>query len=327
MMLGEMRLERGLYRDNEPVLVPDGRDLGDALASAIARLPQGVYQARDQRIPPPETIRLDADMDGVKPNAFCIRDGGTICIREENGLRELPNLPPEARSRLRGLIEVRDALRICLRTQADGSPEDQVTEARRNLNLAYDRFVGRYGQIGSRTNQRAFDGDPDLPLLLSLEHYDGASGRVTKAAVFRERTIHRRATALSAETPKEALLVSLNEKGRVDLEHMADLLQRPVEEVSADPRLHLCCIRRTHHPRSAAELKGQDGDYSFNLKRRRVNELRGWHHLDTTVRAASRLSRPLFSFMEKVGGTEPLRPATAWGGDAAGLGTGATGGG
>ena len=236
MMLGEMRLERGLYRDNEPVLVPDGRDLGDALASAIARLPQGVYQARDQRIPPPETIRLDADVDGVKPNAFCIRDGGTICIREENGLRELPNLPPEARSRLRGLIEVRDALRTCLRTQADGSPEDQVIEARRNLNLAYDRFVGRHGQLGSRTNQRAFDGDPDLPLLLSLEHYDGASGRVTKASVFRERTIHRRSTALSAETPKEALLVSLNEKGRVDLEHMADLLQRPVEEVSSDLR-------------------------------------------------------------------------------------------
>jgi N12 class adenine-specific DNA methylase len=39
MMLGKMRLARGMYRDNEPVLVPDDRDLGEALAQAVARLP------------------------------------------------------------------------------------------------------------------------------------------------------------------------------------------------------------------------------------------------------------------------------------------------
>ena len=39
MMLGKMRLARGMYRDGEPVLVPDDRDLGEALAQAVARLP------------------------------------------------------------------------------------------------------------------------------------------------------------------------------------------------------------------------------------------------------------------------------------------------
>ena len=78
-----------------------------------------------------------------------------------------------------------------------------------------------------RVNQRAFDGDPDLPLLLSLEHYDEETNRAVKASIFRERTIHHQQPVESVGSPKEALLVSLNEKGRVDLDHMAGLLDRP----------------------------------------------------------------------------------------------------
>jgi hypothetical protein len=42
--------------------------------------------------------------------------------------------------------------------------------------------VARFGPVNLRANQRAFDGDPDLPLLLSLEHYNdetqaGGQGR------------------------------------------------------------------------------------------------------------------------------------------------------
>lgn len=233
MMLGEMRMERGLYRDHEPVLVPDGRELGDALASAIAGLPKGVFQGQNRTLIPQEPVRIETH--GIKPNAYCIQDGA-VCIQEDGVLRVLSGLPSETRSRIRGLIEVRDALRDCLRTQGDGSSEEQVMEARQKLNMAYDQFASRHGPINSRANQRAFDGDPDLPLLLSLEHYDGGTGRVTKAAIFRERTIHRPNEGLTAETPKEALLVTLNEKGRVDLEHMAGLLKRPTEEIAQDLR-------------------------------------------------------------------------------------------
>ena len=74
----------------------------------------------------------------------------------------------------------------------------------------------------------AFDGDPDLPLLLSLENYDEETKRAIKAAIFRERTIHHEQPVESVGSPKEALLVSLNEKGRVDLDHMAGLLDRPL---------------------------------------------------------------------------------------------------
>lgn len=233
LMLGHLQLTGRMYRDNEPTLEPDGRVLGDALGAAVPELPAGIYRA--QRV---ELVESDPEQtilapDVVKPNAFCIHDG-IVCIREENVLRPLNDLPSETRSRIRGMIPVRDAVRDCLRAQVDGSPEERVVETRQQLNIAYDRFAARFGPLNLRANQRAFDGDPDLPLLLSLENYNDETKRATKATIFTERTIHHRQPVESVGTPKEALLVSLNECGGVDLDRMAGLLNKPVEEFLPD---------------------------------------------------------------------------------------------
>ena len=74
-----------------------------------------------------------------------------------------------------------------LRTQVDGSDESTVLAARDRLNHAYDSFVARFGPISMRTNIAAFRGDPDRPLLLSLEHYDEDTKTAKKTAIFRER--------------------------------------------------------------------------------------------------------------------------------------------
>ena len=233
MMLGRLRLDGGMYGGNEPTLESDGRKLADALAEAIEKLPQGVYQAQAHKMAEPTLDETIPAPDFIKPNAYCIHDG-MICIREEAILRPLTDMPAEMRSRIRGMVQVRDAVRDCLRSQMDGSAEDHVLETRHQLNLAYDRFVARFGPLNLRANQRAFDGDPDLPLLLSLENYSDETKRATKATIFTERTIHHRQPVESVGTPKEALLVTLNEHGGVDLDHMADLLNKPMPEFLPD---------------------------------------------------------------------------------------------
>ena len=55
-----------------------------------------------------------------------------------------------------------------------------------------------------------------------------------KASVFRERTIHHKQPVESVGSPKEARPVSLNEKGRVDLDHMVSLLARPATDFLPD---------------------------------------------------------------------------------------------
>jgi N12 class adenine-specific DNA methylase len=229
MMLGEMELKGRMYSRNEPTLISNGKEIKDALAEAVKQLPQNLYESlnrpleitgKEQSIPAP---------GHVKPNAYTLHDD-EIAVRRHEKLIPLPHLPIQTKLRVRGMIRVRDAVRECLRTQLEDAPDEDIQLARALLNQAYDRFVSRFGPLCDRVNANAFEGDPDLPLLFSLENYDSEKKKAAKTAIFRERTIQKQKPVTSVNSAKEALLVSLNENGRVDLKHMATLLTRPTED-------------------------------------------------------------------------------------------------
>jgi N12 class adenine-specific DNA methylase len=229
MMLGRMANAGTMYRTNEPALVPDGRDLASALAEAVAALPQRIYRAAEREAPQLQSPAVFIAPDNVKENAFTIVDGA-IAVRTGSTLTPVANLPDETARRIRGMIKVREAVREVLRIQLDDGGEDEVVDTRRQLNILYDHFVSRFGAINESANRRAFRGDPDCPLLCSLEEYDEDTKRATKAAIFRERTIQRPQPARAAESPRDALVLSLNETGRVDLARMETLLGRSPEQ-------------------------------------------------------------------------------------------------
>lgn len=125
---------------------------------------------------------------------------------------------------------MRDAVRRCLNTQLKATDESDVVAARDQLNQTYDFFVGKFGPITEPANAAAFRGDPDLPLLLSLENYNEETHRAGKAAIFRERTVLLLPPCPEVNTPKDALLVTLNARGTVDVEFLSSLLHRRAEE-------------------------------------------------------------------------------------------------
>ena len=227
MMCGQMAEEGKMYSDGEPALVPDGRPLDEALSQAIANLPAAIYHhPESQAVIQTNNSEILAP-EGVKEGAFTLHDG-QVAVRE-GGVLVLPrSLPSETTRRIRGMIHVRDAAREVLRTQLEESGESAILAARQHLNLRYDQFVARFGPINTLANRRAFHSDPDYPLLCSLENYRHDIKRATKTAIFHERTIHSAAPVYKAETAKDALVVTLNERGGVDLEHMASLLDKDV---------------------------------------------------------------------------------------------------
>jgi N12 class adenine-specific DNA methylase/adenine-specific DNA methylase len=229
MMLGTMALAGTMYRSKEPALIPDGRDLGTALSEAVAHLPKHIYREREQTHRQ-GTTTADAILapDFVKENAFVVHDG-VLAVRTGATLTPLAGIAEETGRRIRGLIKVRDALREVLRTQIQEVLKEQVVAARRALNIQYDVFVSRFGAVNDTANRRAFRADPDYPLLCSLEDYNEESKRAEKTPIFRERTIHKARAPQRAESPKDALVMVLNETGRVDLERMEALLRCPPE--------------------------------------------------------------------------------------------------
>ena len=151
-------------------------------------------------------------------------------FREGDHIRILEGLSPQRCLRIRGLIRLRDAVRRCLRVQVETVEESEVETARLFLNQTYDRFVAKHGPVSERDNTSAFRGDPDLPLLLSLEHYDEETRRAAKATIFRERTVQRQRPVPEIRNAKDALLVALAERNRVDLDYLGSLLhQKPTE--------------------------------------------------------------------------------------------------
>jgi N12 class adenine-specific DNA methylase len=222
-----------MYGRGEPTLVSNRRDLAEQLAEAIALLPRDVFKPESRRVVPPTLAQSFPAPEHLKPNAYALVNE-QIAIRDGDSLQVLTGLSGQVAKRIRGLIQVRDAVRRCLRSQLDGTPDEDVLAAREDLNRVYDSFVVRLGPVSARANTSAFRGDPDLPLLLSLEQYDEQTGRATKAAIFRERTIQKQRPVTQVSTAQEALLVTLNERGCVDLDFVAGLLHRKPSEFIPD---------------------------------------------------------------------------------------------
>jgi N12 class adenine-specific DNA methylase len=211
MMLGQMKLAGTMYRRAEPTL--EGELTPDLLRRAVEALPEGAYIPRDEARGPPPALPDANSFTGIKDGAYAERDGALV-IRNGNSF-EATSLSGSAAARIRGMMAVRDAVRLVFRTQLEDAPEETITEARKLLNNIYDSFVVRYGALSFRDNLRAFSGDPDLPLLLSLELYDADAKRAHKTAIFQRRTLQRHRPAEHVETAAEALAISLNEVGRI----------------------------------------------------------------------------------------------------------------
>ena len=89
---------------------------------------------------------------------------------------------------------------------------------RRHLNIYYDEFVMRYGNLNAKHNARFIMMDASGRNVLSLER--GEEGQFVKADIFDHPVSFSQETAVEAESPEEALSASLNLYGGVKLPHM-----------------------------------------------------------------------------------------------------------
>ena len=143
---------------------------------------------------------------------------------------------------------LRDRARRVLQSQNEGWPEAHRNDARRELNWAYDRFVGAYGPINKTTFGETADGhvirrmpniikfkeDPDAMLVMSLEEYDEVTGKAAKAAIMKQDVVGRKQPITTVASAEEGLLASLDQKGAVDLPFIASLYGKPRKEVVAE---------------------------------------------------------------------------------------------
>ena len=143
------------------------------------------------------------------------------------------------------MLQVRDAVREVFRTQLSDAPDEAIVEARRRLNRTYDFFASRFGPLNARENVKAFAGDPDHPLLLSLEEFNPETKGATKTAIFERRTLEREKDEYLREKDellrqKDLLLQEMTHRINNSLQIIASILLLKAHTVqSEETRRHL----------------------------------------------------------------------------------------
>src|SRR5207237_4577579 len=79
-----------------------------------------------------------------------------------------------------------------------------------------------------------FKEDPDAMLVMSLEDYDEVTGKAAKAAIMTKDVVGKTPPITQVRSAEEGLLVSLNQRGTVDLPFIGSLYGKPKAEIVAE---------------------------------------------------------------------------------------------
>lgn len=231
MVLGTLAKETGLYGAEDITVKPDGRDLSEAINSAISRLPQDFYVNPEYSEETESREEVEVDYD-VKPmNLKAVN--GKLYMRVGDSMVEqpVPTFPKDAYQRIVEMIAIRKQLRKVLDLQVEGCSDDVLTREQWQLGARYDMFVKRFGYINSKNNLRLFKPDGDSALLFACENVSDDEETVTKADVFTKRTIRPYTAVTSTDDCFEALQISKNERGCVDISYIEELTKKDYDTV------------------------------------------------------------------------------------------------
>jgi N12 class adenine-specific DNA methylase len=254
MVLGTWSRKDTLYGGEGYSVLSNG-DLPGQLTAAIHRLPEfaplktSSPQSSAPAFTPPPPERH------ISEGSFFVADDRTVCqsvagqgVPVVYGGTKLRSDGTMTGKRLAALVGLRDRARRVLQSQNEGWPEQHRTAARRELNYAYDRFCATYGPINKTTFGETKDGsvirrmpnlvkfkeDPDAMLVMSLEDYDEVTEKAAKAAIMTKDVVGKAPPITQVGSAEEGLLVSLNQRGTVDLEYIATLYGKPESQVIAE---------------------------------------------------------------------------------------------
>ena len=230
LVLGTPTAESTQYGRQDYTVAPiEGADLSEQLHEAVQNI-HGEYTERDVE-EAENTDILPADPD-VRNYSFTLVDGEVYY--REGGIMVRQSVSAAMTERIKGLMELRDCTRRLIQLQTEDASDAEIAAEQRRLNRLYDAYTAKYGLISNRENKRAFSDDSSYYLLCSLEILDEDGKLERKADMFTRRTIQPHRPVEHTETAAEALAVSLNELGRVDMEYMSRLCGKNEVEIAVE---------------------------------------------------------------------------------------------
>ena len=228
MILGKMEMVSGPFGMVATCKANEESTLDEQLANAITNINAEITEYEAMDLVDEEDFSIPAELN-VKNFSYTIKDNN---IYYRNGSKMfLQKLPITTQNRVVELIKIRDCVRNLIELQTEDEEESKILNEQTKLNILYDNFVRKYGRISERANNTAFSEDSSYYLLCSLEVFDEKGNFIRKADMFYKRTIKPHKDILAVETASEALIVSISQKAKVDLDYMSELTNLSKEEL------------------------------------------------------------------------------------------------
>lgn len=234
MVLGNMALVSGPYGEESACVPLDGADLELQLNAAIQQL-SAVYSPAIPSVTASDELS-DLNVIPAIPEAdnFSFYVVENVLYYRNDSLMLQSDLEGKRLERVLGMVKVRDALRQVIDLQVKDADDNSLSLAQNNLMTEYKNFVEQFGNLSDRSNAALFNDDSSAPLLLALETLDANGNVVGLADIFYERTISAQTPISQVNTSEEALMASLNEFGRIDLNYMIELTGLTSERILSD---------------------------------------------------------------------------------------------
>lgn len=231
MILGTIEKTHAMYGREDITVVGYDEPLKESLGKAIYNIKGHIDEVDIVEENENEIESIPADPQ-IRNYSYTVI-GDKVYYRE-NSLMNKVDVGDTTFKRIKGMIRIRDTVRDLITYQSEDYPEEMIAKKQRELNDYYDVFTQAYGLLNSRGNTIAFREDSSFYLLCSLENLNEEGTLKSKAAMFTQRTIRKKKEFNNVATANEALMVSLSEKAKVDINYMSELTGISNEKIKKD---------------------------------------------------------------------------------------------
>lgn len=231
MILGTIEKTHAMYGREDITVVGYDEPLNESFEKAIYNIKGHIDEFDIVEEDEYEIESIPADPQ-VRNYSYTVI-GDKVYYRE-NSLMNKVDVGDTTFKRIKGMIRIRDTVRDLITYQSEDYPEEMIAKKQRELNDYYDVFTQAYGLLNSRGNTIAFREDSSFYLLCSLENLNEDGTLKSKAAMFTQRTIRKKKEFNNVATANEALMVSLSEKAKVDINYMSELTGISNEKIKKD---------------------------------------------------------------------------------------------
>lgn len=232
MILGQMAEGNKMFGNGTTCVPFDGADLKEQLAAAIQNI-KGKYNktvksAERENASHADTVSCPPDA----PKYSYVISDDKLYYHKAGDTMEL--VDTKDTDRIKAMTQLRDGVHELLDLQINnynGENEVKISDAQNKLSKDYDDFVDRFGRIGQAENKKAFANDNSYHLIKSLEKTDNSGNFIGKADIFSKKTINPQIVIDHCNNAQDALILSLSEKMRVDMDYMSMLTDKSESEL------------------------------------------------------------------------------------------------